>query len=86
MIDLINNITMGKYIQYKRFNDVFNPNQIDEMLKRFIKDDWEIIHYSEKHIGKINNTSEQVHDPINEERYLVTIICGKLNKGNKQVL
>jgi len=67
---------MGKYLKYERIHDVYTSSEIDDILKKLIEDNLEIIHYSEELFDNSNNKS----------KFLITIICGKINKGTKQYL
>lgn len=67
---------MGKYIQYKRINQIYTPKELEDKLKEIIKDGFEIIHYDEKILEKTETF----------ERIIVTMLLGKLNEGVKQIL
>lgn len=67
---------MQKYIRYERIHDKFTSEEIKNKFTELITEGWEIIFYFEKSLGK--------EDYV--EKFLVTMICGKLNEGNKQIL
>jgi hypothetical protein len=76
---------MGKYLKYERIHNVYTTSEIENKLKKIIEDDLEIIHYSEKLINE-SEVDYTINDPLNKPIFLVTIICGKINKGTKQYL
>jgi len=69
-------IIMERYVRYERIRNKFTSEEINNKFKELITEGWEIIDYSEQSLGKEDDV----------EKFLVTIICGKLNKGNKQIL
>jgi hypothetical protein len=63
---------MGKYVKYIRFAAPLSAEELQKKFDELIKEGLEIVHYEEK---------KQETD-----RFYVTIICGKINEGEKQLL
>jgi hypothetical protein len=68
---------MGRYIQYKRINKIVDADLLEKEFKDLIKNGWEIIHYNEESLSKKGGLNL---------KFIVTMICGKLNEGNKKIL
>lgn len=60
---------MGKYINYERIQRSVSKEGLNELLIQIIKNDQEIIHYSER--------------IMDVDSIQVIIICGKLNEGKR---
>ena len=67
---------MGKYVRYERMEDELSPDEINEKLKWLTTEGWEIVHYNEEPIGILDGV----------EKIRITMLCGKINEGNKQFL
>lgn len=63
---------MSKYINYKRINGIFNSDQIQNKFDSLVKEGFDIIYYDESILEKTP-----------EERIIVTMVIGKINKGLK---
>ena len=63
---------MGKFIKYLREKKTFTLKELEMFFDELVKNNCEIIYYNENHIK---------YDEIE-----VTIVYGKVNNGNKQIL
>lgn len=63
---------MGKYVRYERTAAPYSAEELQKKFDTIIEEGMEIIFYEER---------KQETD-----RFYVTIVCGIINKGEKQIL
>ena len=63
---------MGKYVRYERSAAPYNAAELQIRLNEIVASGMEIVHYEEKK-----------QEP---DRFYVTIVCGVINEGKKQIL
>lgn len=67
---------MGKYIKYTRTSVITTPVELEGILNKIVADGLDIISYDERILEKNENI----------ERLVVTMLCGKVNEGTKELL